>query len=135
MNLQDAMVPEELWESIEPLLPPEKLPGTRGRPPIANRNCLAGIMYLLKTGCQYRFLPCQELGCGSPATVWRRLDEWSTLEVWPKLHDRILQWCGALGELDPKHVVIDSASIRAFFGGRTPAQIPQIGRKKAANAM
>src|SRR5579884_837552 len=108
MKLQDAMVPPELWEAIEPLLPPLKQPHTRGRPPVPDRNCLAGIMYLLKTGCQWKYLPCRELECGSPATVWRRLDAWTKSEVWPRLHQKILEWCGALGEIDPRHVVIDS---------------------------
>lgn len=134
MNLQDAMVPEELWEAIEPLLPPEKPRGTRGRPRVPNRACLAGIMYLLKTGCQYKYLPCQELGCGSPATVWRRLRDWTDLDVWPRLHAKILEWCGCLGELDPKHVMIDAATFRAFFGGPTPGRTPRIVRKTGANA-
>ena len=134
MNLQDAMVPEELWESIEPLLPPEKPPHTRGRPMVPNRNCLAGIVYLLRTGCQWKYLPCQELGCGSPATVWRRLEEWTQADVWPRLHEKILSWCGAIGEVDPQHVVIDAAAFRAFFGGRIPAPAAQTGRKTAVNA-
>ena len=135
MNMQDALVPQELWESIEPLLPPVKPRNTRGRPPVSNRNCLAGIVYLLKTGCQWKYLPCRELDCGSPATVWRRLRDWSQAEVWARLHQKILIWCGALGEIEPRHVVIDSAAFRAFFGGRTPARAARIGPKKAANVM
>jgi hypothetical protein len=133
MNMQDALVPPELWESIEPLLPPLKPAHSRGRPPVPNRPCLVAIVYLLKTGCQWKYLPCKELACGSPATVWRRLHDWSAAEVWPRLHHKILLWCGALGELDPQHVVIDSAAFRAFFGGRTPGQAARIVRKTAAN--
>jgi len=135
MNLQDAMVPQELWESIEPLLPPARPAHARGRPRVPDRNCLAGIVYLLKTGCQWKYLPCQELGCGSPATVWRRLRDWSEADVWPRLHQKILVWCGALGEVSPQHVIIDSASMRAFFGGRTPAPAARIARKTGVNGI
>ena len=135
MNLQDAMVPEALGESIEALLPPGKPEHSRGRPRVPDRQCLAGVVYLLKTGCQWKYLPCKELGCGSPATVWRRLRDWSASDVWPRLHRKVLSWCGALGEVDPKHVLADSASFRAFLGGLTPGPAARIVRKKAANAM
>jgi hypothetical protein len=31
-----------------------------------------------RTSTPWRLLPAQELGCGSPATAWRRLNEWAT---------------------------------------------------------
>lgn len=42
-------VDERLWELIEPLLPPwpEKAPGLR---PVADRQCLQGILFVLHTG-------------------------------------------------------------------------------------
>src|SRR5579871_1139165 len=45
------LVPDELWETIQPLLPRHKAkPGKRGRPPVDDRACLTGIVFVLKTG-------------------------------------------------------------------------------------
>ncbi len=132
MNMQDALVPDALWEAIEPLLPPPRPKKKSGRPRVPDRPCLAGILYVLRTGCQWRFLPCRELQCGSPVTAWRRLDAWTRAGVWGRLHQKIVDWNAALGEVDPRHVIIDSASIRAVFGGPIPDRIARIEPKKAA---
>ena len=67
-----SLVPNDLWEAIEPLLPraPPKPKG--GRPSVQDRAALAGIVFVLRTGCPWRLLP-KELGCGSGTTSWRRL--------------------------------------------------------------
>src|SRR6266542_4356180 len=63
---------------VEPLLPPPPRPWWGGRiRTIPDRNCFAAIIYLVRTSTPWRLLPARELGCGSPATCWRRLDEWS----------------------------------------------------------
>src|SRR5215207_7808763 len=69
------LVTDELWQTIEPLLPPEppKLQG--GRPRIDNRAALTGIVFVLKSGIPWEMLP-KEMGCGSGMTCWRRLKEW-----------------------------------------------------------
>lgn len=129
MNMQDALVPDVLWDLVKPLLPPPKLKKKPGRPTVPDRACLAGIVYLLKTGCQWKFLPVKELGCGSPATVWRRFNAWSKADVWSRLHQTLLEWCAGIGEVEPGHVIIDAASMRAFLGGRTLGPIPRTGPK------
>ncbi len=47
-------VPDDLWELIRPLLPPEKPAGTVGRPIVPYRTVLDGILYVLRTGCQWK---------------------------------------------------------------------------------
>jgi transposase len=134
MNMQDALVPDDLWEVIEPLLPPPKpRKNNAGRPPVPDRACLRGVIYVLRTGCQWRFLPCRELDCGSYPTVWRRFALWTRAGVWPKLHQALVDWGVAIGEVDPKHVIIDTASFRAVFGGRTPDATAQTVVKRAAS--
>jgi transposase len=45
----DELVPEQLWQAIQPLLP--TLPRRYGgRPRVDDRACLAGIVYQLRTG-------------------------------------------------------------------------------------
>jgi transposase len=70
------IVPDGLWERIEPLLPKR----TRrhrypGRKPFDDRKALCGILFVLHTGIPWEFLP-QQLGFGSGMTCWRRLRDW-----------------------------------------------------------
>jgi transposase len=135
MNMQDALVPDDLWEIIERLLPPPKLrKNNAGRRAVPDRACLAGIVYVLRTGCQWRYLPCKELACGSYPTVWRRFATWTRAGVWPRLHQELVNWGAKVGQVDPKHVIIDTASFRAVFGGRIPGPAARIAPKKGANA-
>ena len=70
------LVPDELWEVVQPLLPRHRArPGKRGRPPVDDRACLTGIIFVLQSGIPWEMLP-QEMGCGSGMTCWRRLRDW-----------------------------------------------------------
>ena len=85
------LVSDELWAVVAPLLPrhrprdPRK-PGRRRSP---DRACLTGIVFVLKTGIQWEYLP-QEMGCGSGMTCWRRLRDWQRAGVWRGLHRVLL---------------------------------------------
>src|SRR5690349_3962665 len=69
------LITGELWEVIEPLLPPEPDKAKGRRPRIPNRDVLRGILCVLSTGLPWEYLP-PEMGCGSGMTCWRRLKEW-----------------------------------------------------------
>lgn len=55
---------DELWLLIEPLLPPEPAKPRGGRPRVSDRAALTGIVFVLKSGLPWEFLPL-ELGSGS----------------------------------------------------------------------
>ncbi len=61
-----------LWKVISPLLPELKPSPKGGRPPVPNRACLEGIIFLLKSGMPWQMLP-TELGYGSSGfgPCWR----------------------------------------------------------------
>jgi transposase len=127
-------VTQRLWDAIAPLLP-EPTPSPKGgRPPVLNRACLEGIIFVLKSGMPWQMLP-TELGYGSGSTCWRRFRAWTQLGVWPELHRRLLRVLGRRGRIDLGRAVIDSASMRALKGGRTPARTRRIAGKRAANAI
>ena len=46
------LLPDDLWEIIQPLLPPPKPRRFRypGRKPVGDRQALTGILFVLKTG-------------------------------------------------------------------------------------
>jgi len=133
MNMQEALVPDELWQRIEPLLPAHKSGGSHGgRRPVSDRACLAGIVFVLQSGCPWRLIPTRELHCGSSTTVWRRFHAWTAAGVWDRLHEVLLVELAARGQIDLTKAVIDAQRLRALFGGDTPAPIPRIGPKTAA---
>jgi transposase len=97
---------DELWEVIEPLLPPEPAKPKGGRPRVPNRAALTGIIFVLKTGLPWEYLP-PEMGCGSGITCWRRLREWQQAGVWEKLHKVLLDRLQAAGEIDWSRASLD----------------------------
>jgi len=59
---------------VEPLLPTPPRPRTgAGAGPSRIATCFAAIVFMAPTSTPWRLLPARELGCGSPATCWRRL--------------------------------------------------------------
>ena len=56
-----AILPEDLWTLVEPFLPPDKPLKSNGRPAVANRDALTGILFVLRTGIPWEYLP-QEMG-------------------------------------------------------------------------
>ena len=115
MNSIETLVPERLWQAIQPLLP---VPAPRygGRPRVDDRAALGGIVYQLRTGIPWRLLPTRQLGCGSPVTCWRRLCDWQRAGVWQRLHQLLLDELGRDGRIDWSRASLDSLSVRAKRG-------------------
>ena len=68
---------------------------------------------MARTSTPWRLLPARELGCGSPATVWRRLTEWANAGVFDQLHLEVLDRLGIAGGLDWSRASVDTMSVRA----------------------
>jgi len=69
----EELVPDGLWAEVAPLLPAPPPRPRGGRRRVPYRNVVAGIVYVLRTGVPWRYVPPRELGCGSRVTCWRRL--------------------------------------------------------------
>jgi transposase len=80
---------------------------------VGDRNCLAAIIYMARTSTPWRLLPARELGCGSPATVWRRLAEWAAVGVFDQLHLQVLDRLGEQGLVGWSRASVDTVSVRA----------------------
>jgi transposase len=119
------LLPDELWNRIEPLLPPPKPRRFRfpGRKPIDNRKALIGILFVLRTGIRWEDLP-RELGCGSGMTCWRRLRDWQAAGVWQALHELLLAELNTADQIDWSRAVVDSSSVRALGGGEKTGPNP-----------
>ena len=113
------LVPDNFGKPIEPCCPRSR--PSRGAVALVSPTalCLAGIIFVLRTGCPSgRLLP-TELGCGSGTTCWRRLRDWQEAGVWERLHARLLDWLGDEAAIDWSRASIDTLSVRAKRGGRT----------------
>src|SRR5262245_6390961 len=106
-----ALVSDELWSVVEPLIP-KRPPSPTGGPPVPDRQALTGIVFVLRSGMAWNLLPA-ELGCGSGATCWRRLKAWAEAGVFAAILTHLLTVLGKAGQLNAARVVADSASVRA----------------------
>ena len=108
-------ISDKLWDMIDPILPREKPNNTVGRPVIPFRKVLDGIVYVLRSGCQWKMLP-SEFGSGS--TCHRRFQQWVQIDIFKKI------WIILLKEYDHKKGIkwawqsIDSISIKSPLGGQ-----------------
>ena len=107
-----AHVPDDLWAVIAPLLPPSRPRPKGGRPPIPDRAALTGILFVLRTGLPWEYLP-QEMGCGSGMSCWRRLRDWQAAGVWAALDRALLERLEGATQLDWRRAALDSASVAA----------------------
>jgi transposase len=112
----DNLVTDELWDSVAPFLPEHPASPKGGRPRVPDRDCLRGIVFVLREGIRWQSLP-KEMACGSGSTCWRRFHEWSDHGIFHKAHCHLLAVLGERGMLNLERAVIDSASCRAQEGG------------------
>ena len=115
------LLPDELWERIEPLLPLLPPHPKGGHPWTGNREALTGILFVLRSGIPWELLP-QEMGCGCGMTCWRRLRDWHVAGVWQRLHELLLAELNGADKIDWSRAVVDSSLLRAMCGG------PKTGR-------
>jgi putative transposase len=108
-------IPDDLWNEIKNILPDEKPENTIGRPIVLYRKVFDGIMFILRTGCQWKMLP-KEYGSGS--TCHRRFQEWRGSDIFGKLWTRLLQIYDLKKGIKWNWQSLDSISVKSPLGGR-----------------
>jgi transposase len=117
-TLADRLLPDPLWQRIQPLLPPPPSHARGGAPrTVADRACMAAIVFMARTSTPWALLPVGEFGCGSVTTCWRRFSKWARAGVFERLQELLLDELGVAGRLDWSRVSVDSFSLRATRGG------------------
>ncbi|MFF0523307.1 transposase [Actinomadura nitritigenes] len=122
-DLALRLVPDELWEFAEPLVPafrPRRQGG--GTAAVSDRAVFTAIVYVLTSGCAWRHLPA-EFGVSVP-TAHRRFTAWTRAGLWPRLHRAVLDELGARGQVDWTSAIVDAAAVRAK---RCPYVLRQAG--------
>ena len=83
-------VTDKQWKLIEAQLPRRKPDKRGGRPPLSERQCFEGILWILWTGAPWSELPERY---GSKSAVHRRLSEWAEsgvlLNLWRAFLDQL----------------------------------------------
>jgi len=128
------LLTDELWKRIEPHLPPEPPKPKGGRPRVPDRACLTGILFVLKTGTPWEYLP-REMGCGSGMTCWRRLRDWQAAGLWRTIWRELLNELALADAIDWSTSAMDSCSVRALFGGPRRGRIRPIAGRTGANGI
>jgi putative transposase len=103
------------WSLIEPHIPPVH-PGGRPRKTDV-RDVLDAILYILRTGCQWRYLP---VDFPPKSTVWRYFDQWRRDGTLDRLHDLLRRKVRTMEK--PYHprtsASVDSQSVDTTSGGQ-----------------
>lgn len=127
MDPRFSDIPEALWRQVGPLLPPERPKPRGGRPRVSDRTVLAGIVYRLRTGCQWKALP-DRFGSGS--TCHLRMQQWTRAGVFKKIFRELLRHYHKRRGIQWKWTSLDAAIVKAPKGGATQGPTPRIERNR-----
>ena len=110
-------VSDELWAKIEPILledapPPPTVKGGRKRTDW--RQAFNGIIFRMRTGCQWNQLPKQ---FGDDSSVHRWFQRWNRNGVMEKVWAALVSECDELGGVSWQWQSADGAMGKARFGG------------------
>ena len=106
---------EAQWALIRPLIPPppsRKM--NRGRPRKPDRDCLNGILWVLRTGAQWKELPERY---PPYQTCHRRFQEWVRQKTFQKILHRLARMLERRGKLRTAEQYIDGTFASAKKGG------------------
>ena len=114
-------VPDELWGRFEPILLTHYPPAPTGRPRADLRRVLDGVIFRMRSGCQWNQLPER---FGDDSTVHRWFQRWAEDGVLEQLWAVLLGECEELGAVDWRWQAADGCMGKARFGGEKRALIP-----------
>jgi transposase len=121
-------IPEELWNQMEPLLPPRKEhPLGCHNPRVPDRNAMNAILFRLRTGCQWNAL--DATGICSCSSAYRRFREWLAAGVFLLFWKLGLLNYDALKGLDWSWLALDAAMTKAPLGGEKNRAQPDGSRQ------
>lgn len=126
-------MPDDLWNLLEPVLGPDKAPGTPGRPARPNRVIFEAILYVLRTGIHWHALPRQEFA--PPTTVHTRFRQWVKAGVFDRALELALDFYEKKRGIKWQWQSLDAAMTKAPLGGektgKSPVDRGKVGTKRS----
>lgn len=119
-------MPDEAWERLERILLERYPPAETGRPRANLRQVCNGIIFRLRSGCQWNHLPKM---FGDDSTVHRWFQQWVKDGVLEELWAELLLACDELGGVEWKWQAADGCLGKARFGGEKRAATPRTEAK------
>ena len=107
-------VSDKQWKLIEGQLPKRKPDQRGGRPPLSDRQCFEGILWILWTGAPWSELPARY---GSKSAVHRRLSEWAESDVLLNLWRAFLDQLNDARRIRWNECFVDGMFVTAKKGG------------------
>lgn len=121
--------PDEIWEKLKALIPPHvnthRFGG--GRPRVADRVCMDGIFFVLRTGCQWKALDQTKICSGS--TAHTRFQQWVQAGVFLEFWKAGLLEYDELKGIDWEWLSMDGAMTKAPLAGEKSGQEPDRPRQ------
>jgi transposase len=106
---------DEQWEVLKPIIPvPRRRADGRGRPWRDSRTVLNGILWILRTGAQWKDLPPRY---PPYQTCHRRFQSWVRSGVFERILQALASDLRERGELDLSECFIDGTFVVAKKGG------------------
>ncbi len=139
-RVESWVVTDDFWARVEPLIPKRTRPDDKGyvrkagagRPPKPARQVFEAVMYVLRTGCQWKALPKERFG--SASAVHKRFLEWEKAGVFEAL------WKAGLAEYDQMEGIawrwqsVDGAMFKAPMAQEAVGRNPTDREKKGEQA-
>ena len=122
-------IPDDLWERIEPVILKLDPPKAKGRKRVDQRRMLEGIIFRMRSSCQWNRLP-KDLGDDS--TIHRTFQRWVERGVLEGVWAVLIEECRELDGVNWEWQSADCSMGKARFGGVISDAIPQTGARLGA---
>lgn len=122
--------PDGLWERVQPVLAELDPPRATGRKRAEPRRILNGIVFRLRSGCQWNQLPKE---FGDDSTIHRTFQRWVVLGVLSRIWGMLVRECEEMGGVAWEWQAADSATGKARLGGIISAPTPQTGARQGVS--
>lgn len=107
-------VPDPLWEKLCPILEQAYPPARTGRKRIDFRKAINGIIFRMRSGCQWNHLP---KIYGDDSSVHRWFQRWVDDGILERLWAMLINDCDELGGVQWKWQAADGCMGKSRFGG------------------
>lgn len=121
MASQFHQIPNTLWKRLQPLLPFYKTSRQGGRPRLSLRQVMTGILYVLRTGCQWKAMP---RNWGSGSAIHAYFQEWVRRGIFRKMWRVALTYYDARRGISWKWQSLDGAMTKSPLGGEKNREKP-----------